>query len=185
MKLPQPLIRLTDYSVAAIVAALPDAADPLWDTDRFRQTTYPVHRQTRSILFDWLDNDWRLGGPMTVFHYDYPPADLTAAVNACAARALEFYPGARLARMTLAEVPAGAKITPHMDNGIGITAVHRIHVPVVTNPDVHFFIDKVSHCLEANVIYEFDNTRLHSVENRSATRRVHLMCDLIPAALVA
>jgi hypothetical protein len=185
MKLPEPLVRIADYPVAAIAAAMPPADDPVWEADRFRQATYPVHRLTRSILFDWLDGNWRLGGPMTVHHYDYPPAALRQAVNACAGRVLEFYPGARLARMTLAELPAGAKIAAHRDNGIGITVVHRIHVPVLTNPEVHFFIDKVSHYLEAGVVYEFDNTRLHAVENRSGERRVHLMCDLMPAALVA
>lgn len=184
MKLPQPLLRIADYSVDAIAAVLPDASDPLWETERFRQTRFAVHRLTRSILFEWLDDTWQLGGPMRVQRYDYAPAGLTAAVEACAARLLDFYPGARLARMTLAELPAGAKIDGHRDNGIGITAVHRIHVPVLTNPQVHFFIDKISHYLEAGAIYEFDNTRLHAVDNRSDQRRVHLMCDLMPAALV-
>ncbi|MBV9549296.1 MAG: aspartyl/asparaginyl beta-hydroxylase domain-containing protein [Alphaproteobacteria bacterium] len=166
------------------MAALPDATDPVWEKEPFRQATYPVHRLTRSILFEWLDKEWRLGSVMTVHRFGYAPADLTFAVEACAAQLLRYYSGARLARMTLAELPAGAKIAPHIDNGIGITAVHRIHVPIVTNPDVHFFIDKVSHYLEAGIIYEFDNTRLHAVENRSTERRVHLMCDLMPASLV-
>ncbi len=184
MKLPEPLLRIASYPTDAIAAALPAAADPLWETERFRQTRYAVHRLTRSILFEWLDDKWQLGGPMVVHRYDYAPPLLTAAVVSCATRVLGFYPGARLARMTLAELPAGAKIDGHRDNGIGITAVHRIHVPVLTAPDVHFFIDKVSHYLEAGTIYEFDNTRLHAVDNRSASRRVHLMCDLMPAALV-
>lgn len=184
MKLSEPLVRIGDHPVGAIAAALPAAGDPLWEAERFRQTSYAVHRLTRSILFDWLDNDWRLGSPMTVQHYDYPPAALRAAVDDCTARVLALYPGARLARATLAELAAGATIAPHRDNGIGITAVHRIHVPVLTNPEVHFFIDRVSHYLEAGIVYEFDNTRLHAVENRSGERRVHLMLDLMPASLV-
>jgi hypothetical protein len=184
MKLPEPLVRIGDYSVAAIAASLPAAADPLWEAERFRQTSYAVHRLTRSILFDWLDNDWRLGSPMKVQRYDYAPAALRAAVDDCVVQVLGFYPGARLARATLAELGAGAAIAPHRDNGIGITAVHRIHVPVLTNPQVHFFIDRVPHYLQADTIYEFDNTRLHAVENRSSERRVHLMLDFMPAALV-
>jgi hypothetical protein len=184
MKLPEPLVRVAACPVAALAAAMPGAPDPVWETERFRQTSYPVHRLTRSILFEWLDNDWRLGSPMTIQRYDYAPAALAAAVQDCAVRVLALYPGARLARATLAELPAGAVIAPHRDNGIAITAVHRIHLPVLTNPQVHFFIDRVSHYLEAGIVYEFDNTRLHAVENRSAERRVHLMLDLMPAALV-
>jgi len=184
MKLDVPLIRLGAHSVRDIVAVLPDTDDPIWDFDRFRQTTYPVHRLTRSILFEWLDNNWRPGSPMAIDRLEYAPAVLTEAAQACAAFVLGYYPGARLARMTLAELPAGAKIAAHIDNGIGITAVHRIHVPIITNPAVHFFIDKVSYYLEAGVVYEFDNTRLHAVDNRSAERRVHLMCDLMPTSLV-
>jgi hypothetical protein len=184
MKLTERLVRVGDYPVAALAAGLPDAGDPLWDAEPFRQASYAVHRLTRSILFDWLDNDWQLSQPMRVQHYDYAPGVLAGAVAACAGRVLEFYPGARLARSTLAELPAGAAIAPHRDNGIAITAVHRIHVPVITHPDVQFYIDRIPHYLEAGTIYEFDNTRLHAVENRSPERRVHLMLDLMPASLV-
>jgi aspartyl/asparaginyl beta-hydroxylase (cupin superfamily) len=53
---------------------------------------------------------------------------------------------------------------------------------VVTNPDVSFVIDDVDHRLAAGRCYEFDNTRPHMVANRGATRRVHLICDVLPPA---
>jgi hypothetical protein len=184
MKLPAPLVRLFDCPVDDIASILPDSPSPVWELDRSRQTTAAVHRATRSIIFEWLENDWRIGGPVKVQTYTYAPAELSAAALACAARLAPFYPGARLVRLTLAELPPRTRIPAHVDNGIAVTAMHRCHVPIVTNPDVHFFIDRISHYLECGVAYEFDNTRLHAVDNQSDERRVHLLCDFLPAALL-
>jgi hypothetical protein len=184
VKLPAPLIRLLECPVEEIEAALPPASSELWERDRSRQSTYPVHRATRSILFEWLDNDWQVGLKAKVKRHDYAPPALCRAVYASAARMAPSYPGAELVRMTLAEMPPRTRIPAHVDNGIGVTAMHRCHLPIVTNKDVHFTIDRVSHYLERGVAYEFDNTRLHAVDNQSDERRVHLLCDFLPAALV-
>lgn len=34
--------------------------------------------------------------------------------------------------------------------------------------------------LEPGIAYELDNTRRHSVRNARETRRVHLICDILP-----
>jgi hypothetical protein len=185
MKLSEPLIRLCDLAIDGLAEALPGPSDPVWEADRSRQTNYPVHRLTRSILFEWLDNDWRPGGPVHVKKHADAPAPLAEAAYRCAARLAQHYPGARLVRMALAELAGQAKIPAHVDNGIGVTAMHRCHLPVVTGPDVLFYIDRVAYRLERGVAYEFDNTRLHAVDNRGPGRRVHLLCDFLPAVLIA
>jgi hypothetical protein len=179
----QPLVPLFDYPVADILRVLPEESSPLWDHDRSRQETYPVHRRTRSIIFDWLDNNWEVGGPVNVKRHDYAPQELAAAVYDCAAKLEKHFSG-KLVRMTLAELAPHARIAAHIDNGIGVTAVHRCHVPIVTNENVHFYIDRVSHYLKPDVAYEFDNTRLHAVDNQSDMRRVHLLCDIMPPGLL-
>ncbi|HWY63165.1 MAG TPA: aspartyl/asparaginyl beta-hydroxylase domain-containing protein [Rhizomicrobium sp.] len=179
------MIRLFDCPVDDIASVLPSASSEVWEVDRSRQTTYPVHRSTRSIIFEWLDNDWRIGGPVKVQRHAYASNELSVAVNGCAERLATSYPGARLVRVALAELPPRARIPAHVDNGIGVTAMHRCHVPVVTNMNVHFYIDRVSYFLERGVAYEFDNTRLHAVDNQSDERRVHLLCDFMPASLTA
>jgi hypothetical protein len=184
VKLAVPLIRLFECPVDEIEAALPPASSAIWEIDRSRQSTYPVHRATRSILFEWLDNDWQVGSPAVVKRHDYAPPALAEAAYACAARMAPSYPGAKLVRMTLAEMPPHTRIPAHVDNGIGVTAMHRCHLPIVTSGHVHFHIDRISHYLERGVVYEFDNTRLHAVDNQSGERRVHLLCDFLPAALV-
>ncbi len=84
----------------------------------------------------------------------------------------------RIIRLLLAELAPHGKIAPHRDGGAGTVLVHRLHVPVLTDPEVKFYIDEIPHMLEAGVAYEFDNTRRHAVENESDRPRIHLMCDI-------
>ena len=183
MKLPERLIRLFDCSVGDIVAAMPDAASPLWDINPHRQTKHQVHRQTRSIIFEWIDDGWRQGQKAKVEKFDIAAPDLTRAVYACADKLNAHYRG-KVIRLMLTELVPRGNIPRHADFGDGVTLVHRLHVPVATNRDVQFYIDKISHYLEAGVAYEFDNTRYHEVTNHSAAPRIHLMCDILPARLV-
>jgi len=183
MKLNEPLINLFDWPIQDILNALPDENSPLWDADRTRQTTYQVHRQTRSIIFDWLDANWEVGGPVNVKRYNYAPPELCAPVYALADRLEAQYSG-KLVRMTLAELAPRGKIATHVDNGISITAVHRCHIPVLTNEGVKFIIERIPYFLKPDIAYEFDNTRAHSVDNQSDQRRVHLLCDVLPPELV-
>ena len=60
MKLPEPLVRIADYPVAAIAAAMPPADDPVWEADRFRQGRLEIdgkvdlHGRTQAEAHDAL-----------------------------------------------------------------------------------------------------------------------------------
>ncbi len=183
MKLPERLVRLFDYPVADIVAAMPALSAPLWDVNPHRQTRHQVHSQTRSIIFEWIDDGWQRGRPAVVKQFECPLPGLSKAVYACAEKLNARY-GGKVIRLMLTELVPHGKISRHKDFGDGVTLVHRCHVPVVSNKDVHFLIDDIPHYLEPGVAYEFDNTRSHAVDNASAAPRVHLMCDILPAALI-
>lgn len=53
----------------------------------------------------------------------------------------------------------------------------RLHIPIVTHPDVRFYCDKDSVHMLAGEAWIFDNWRLHRVENPVNTERVHLVAD--------
>jgi hypothetical protein len=179
MRLPSSVVALFDYPVDDLVAVLPAAESPLWDKARFRQNAYDVHSQTRSIVFSWLDNSWRPGENLVVFDSDWGQAKLSAAVRACVARLLAHRPG-KVAKLMLAELAPGTVIHEHTDQAPSLTLVHRCHVPIVTNEDIVFSIDRMHYYLAPGKAYEIDNTRRHAVENRSTQRRVHLICDIMP-----
>jgi hypothetical protein len=180
MKLPVPLIRLFEYGIADIRDRLPDSSSPVWDYDNNRQKHFEVQKDTRSILFDWLDNAWVPGSEPEIDSYRYAPPQLTDAVQAYANALVGHYGSGRVVKLFLTELRAGGIIKPHTDKAAALHAVHRCHLPIVSNGSVDFYIERVPHHLAPGVAYEFDNTRFHSVHNKSDENRVHLICDIMP-----
>jgi hypothetical protein len=75
-------------------------------------------------------------------------------------------------------LPPGATIRPHVDTPLNFQAgVARLHVPIVTHPDVEFIIDGLTPRWEAGDLWWADFTRLHSVANRSPIERINLIID--------
>lgn len=78
----------------------------------------------------------------------------------------------------LMRLEVGAVIKPHRDHELGYEDGHfRLHIPIVTNPGVHFILDGVEltmragECWYTNVNYE------HSVVNEGTEDRIHLVID--------
>ena len=180
MKLPAPLVHLFDHPVDALRAALPGEQDAIWE--HFAQRRHiPEHRATRTIAEAWIEG-WNGTGEPEIWRLDYAPAPLRAAMRACADRLLDHFGGGAVTRLMLVDLRPGGAIARHRDLAPGLTLAHRCHLPVETSADVAFVIDDVDHRLEPGRCYEFDNTRPHSVANRGPTRRVHLICDVLPPA---
>ena len=78
----------------------------------------------------------------------------------------------------MTRVEPHSSIGEHRDKGNFLELCNRIHVPLVTNPAVKYIIEDVPYYWEAGKIYEFDNTRLHRVENNSDDYRIHLIINL-------
>ena len=53
----------------------------------------------------------------------------------------------------------------------------RIHIPVVTNPDVEFFLDGRRIIMGEGECWYLDLNLPHRVQNRGSTDRVHLVID--------
>lgn len=79
----------------------------------------------------------------------------------------------------LARLRPKGKIGFHIDRGNFLEKCHRIHLPIVTDPDVHYVIDGTAYHWKRGALYEFDNTREHGVLNNSEkTYRIHLVINL-------
>jgi hypothetical protein len=66
----------------------------------------------------------------------------------------------------------------HIDRGSFLDQCHRVHIPIKTNSQVYYIIENSRYSWEKNKIYEFDNTRMHGVENNSDEDRIHLLFNL-------
>lgn len=75
----------------------------------------------------------------------------------------------------------GGVIHEHTDAGTNFEdGVARLHIPIITDPDVLFWLDgEPIHFIAGGTWYMNANCR-HRVENRSAVHRIHLVFDCIP-----
>jgi hypothetical protein len=72
---------------------------------------------------------------------------------------------------------AGATVPSHSDTKYHWYNRIRLHIPVITNPNVRFFCgDKQTH-MAAGEAWIFDTWKAHRVENQSSEDRIHLVAD--------
>jgi hypothetical protein len=90
-------------------------------------------------------------------------------------------PGAVVVRCQVARLVPGGHIARHRDVSPLLRASHRVHVPLITWPEVQFFIDDAPHQFEAGHAFELNNQRFHEVRHGGDKDRSHLILDILPA----
>ncbi|HEY2070170.1 MAG TPA: aspartyl/asparaginyl beta-hydroxylase domain-containing protein [Rhizomicrobium sp.] len=81
--------------------------------------------------------------------------------------------GVRLLRLT-----PGSRIREHTDHeSTEIDGILRIHIPVVTNPDVEFLLNGTRVPMTAGSAWYLRLREPHSVTNHGTTDRVHMLID--------
>lgn len=80
----------------------------------------------------------------------------------------------------LLRLKAGSVIKEHCDHELGFEDGEvRLHIPVVTNPDVEFVLDQVRIVMNEGECWYLNVNRPHRVANRGAADRVHLVVDCV------
>jgi len=87
------------------------------------------------------------------------------------------YARAAFPRVMLARMGPGGVIHPHRDTNPAAQWPHKIHVPLVTNADVTFFVDDVPYHFAEGEAVEVNNMADHAVANRGPTDRIHLIFE--------
>jgi len=158
-----------------------------WAGFSLRQNRYEVHRDTQTIGLVF-DPDFRHTHPtrlpaLEVFQESLQPALAMAAVfyeqSPRGEKLVSQFGLGYFIRATLVQLKAGGSIAPHQDNNFSLTHSHRIHLPVITNDRVQFTVGDETMSLPAGDLYEINNRRIHSVQNRSDEDRVHVILDFV------
>lgn len=87
--------------------------------------------------------------------------------------------GAVWGRSRLMGLAPGAIVPEHVDVGYYWRTHIRIHIPVVTNPQVAFSCDKETVHMAPGECWLFDSFCLHDVRNGGDQKRVHLVLDTV------
>jgi hypothetical protein len=136
---------------------------------------YGVLDQTRHIVFRFVSrpDDWAQS-------YDLPSwpewaARLEPLLRA--ATAPYGYRNGAYPRILLAKMAPGGVIHPHVDSNLAARWPHKIHVPILTNDQVWFFVGPQRYHFEVGQAYEVNNLAQHAVQNLGATPRIHLIFE--------
>lgn len=80
-------------------------------------------------------------------------------------------------RSRLMRLAPGADVPEHADINYHWHKRVRLHIPVLTWPEVRFHCDGEAVHMGAGEAWVFDNWRRHHVENRAGGERIHLVAD--------
>lgn len=82
-------------------------------------------------------------------------------------------------RARLLRVMNGATFNAAGDTSFSQTHAHRVHVPIVTTSDVDCTVGDETLNIPAGEIYEINNCRARSIQNRGANPCVHLVLEYV------
>jgi hypothetical protein len=168
--------RLGSVDVDALIARVASTPESQWASEnedkpnkfaRLNDTSHIVFRFIESLenLFDFYDHpvlwdEWK---------------DLLLPIMESAAGELG-YKDYRFPRVMLARLPAGGEISEHTDRDAS-QYIHKIHVPLVTNPETRFRIGRHVMQMPVGEMIEVNNKRNHAVKNDGACDRIHLIFE--------
>jgi hypothetical protein len=168
--------RLGTVDIARLREAVLAIPERVWDAENAgKPNRFEALSSTRHMVFRFVSNfvDWRQS-------YDRPLWDewkpllepvMTAATADYGYRRFAF------PRVMLARMAPGGEILPHDDTNPAAKWPHKIHVPLLTNPDVTFFVDDVGYHFAEGDAVEVNNMAVHAVTNRGTTDRIHLIFE--------
>ena len=162
-------------------------SDEQWEDFSTRQNIYEVHQNTRTIGLVY-DLDFRHSHPTRLPALAMFEEALRPVLMKTAAHYEESEIGKQLLqdnklgyfiRASLVRLTAGCDITAHRDMNYSLTHSHRVHLAIISNDEVWFTVGNESINMRAGELYEVNNRRVHSVDNKGEEDRVHLILDFV------
>jgi hypothetical protein len=161
-----------------LIAQVLRLSDDIWKNNPYRQDEYQnVHGQTQSVVLIFCT-----GWPsMEITQFDIWSEFKSSAGDLIFDVLKSHYPpGGVILRAMFTKLPAGTEIPRHRDSHSSFEIAHRIHIPLVTNPDVEFIIGDEKVELKEKSAFEINNLMPHQVKNNGDTDRIHFIFDYAP-----
>jgi hypothetical protein len=168
--------RLGEVEITALRAAVLAIPEAEWDAENAsKPNRFEALDATRHIAFRFVSalNDWRNS-------YDRPLlAEWRALLEPALEQAVKPFGYARgtFPRIMLARMPIGGVILPHRDANPAAKWPHKIHVPLLTNDQVTFYVDGEGYHFAEGEAVEVNNMGVHAVRNDGDTDRIHLIFE--------
>jgi hypothetical protein len=161
----KPFIRLPySFDAAKLAAEISDLDDSAWMVHPTRMTG---NSAVALLSRDGRDNDDFAGTMSETKHLASCPYVRQVMASF----------GEVLGRSRIMKLAAGSEVSQHVDFNYHWYARVRIHVPIITNPDVTFYCANEHINMRAGECWIFNNWRRHKVVNSSSEDRIHLVID--------
>ncbi|WP_428311186.1 sulfotransferase [Hydrocarboniphaga sp.] len=171
MKLPQAFVRLPlRFDVARLAAEVKALPPEAWSS---HPTGYKGNSAVRLITLDGGENDAMTGGEMRPTRHLMASPYLQQVLQSL---------NTVWSRSRLMKLAPGATVPEHADINYHWFKRVRVHIPILTTPEVKFYCGQDVVHMAAGESWIFDNWRPHRVENNSASDRVHLVADTTGSA---
>ncbi|NOT87203.1 MAG: aspartyl beta-hydroxylase [Lysobacter sp.] len=172
--------RLGPVDIAALKTAVLALPESVWDAENAdKPNRFEALDKTRHIVFRFVDSvrDWRSS-------HDRPAWGEWHALLEPVMRAAVMpygYANGQFPRVMFARMAPGGEIKPHRDANAAAKWPHKIHVPLLTNDKVTFFVDNVGYHLPEGEAAEVNNMGVHAVKNAGDSDRIHLIFEYFDA----
>jgi hypothetical protein len=168
--------QLGSVDVEALVERVENIPDSQWDSENeAKPNKFARLNDTSHIIFRYIES------PKNVFDFEDHPVlwdewkELLSPIMEQTAKSLG-YKKYRFPRVMLARLPVGGEISEHSDADAS-HYVHKIHVPLLTNPGAQFRVGQRTMHMPVGDIIEVNNKRNHAVRNDGACDRIHLIFE--------
>lgn len=144
-----------------------------WNTFTHRQKNIVGHKDTLTIplLFDYKKFERKIEHP----HYDVFKTNLQQ-ISQHLSSLNEL---SEIKRANIVLLKAKSSIAAHVDKGDFLQSTRRIHIPITTNENCYFIVEKTKQHLKESEMWEINNTgKYHSVHNEGDSNRIHLVVDI-------
>lgn len=175
MKLPGLIFKLGSVDISKIESEVNKLTQDQWIEWDLRQNRYRVHSATESYPLMFSE----YGEEPKTYNVDSP----LWTVSQHLIGKLESFYNRKVGAAVFVKLKPNTSILPHTDGG-WFNNTHRVHVPIITDKRILFFLEDKKFHLERGTIYELNNLVLHGVENPTDIGRVHLMVDILPDRVV-
>lgn len=142
-----------------------------WYKNTYRQDTFDVHKNTQAIVMKFVQNEDDDSLTQT-FNPWFKYREILEKIWQSLGLSWSV-----ISRCMFARMPSGSRIHPHIDLAKSFDRTHRMHIPIVTSKDVHFFCGGKEIAMKEGYCYELNNKVMHSVVNNGADPRVHFIWD--------
>lgn len=168
--------RLGAVDISALRAAVLALPEQVWEAENAgKPNRFGALDATRHIIFRFVSSltDWRESYERPIW------ADWQGMIQPVmdAVAAAYGYESAAFPRVMLAKMAPGGIIKPHRDANPAAKWPHKVHVPLLTNDEVDFFVDGVAYHFAEGEAVEVNNMGIHAVQNRGSTDRIHLIFE--------